>query len=234
MAKDENILAQEGMRFFGRMSASATHEIKNALATISENVGLMEDLSMMAEKGHPLSPERINEISQRVNRQVQRADRVLRKLNRFSHSLDLSTESADLEKTVCFVLDLASRLIDMQEVTVELTPPVSPLMVVNNLFYLENMIWRAIETACGAAEGEKQVMISFGTDSAAPSIWFSMETVKDNVMNDLFGSKEDRAIMAYLDISIEKNIENNGFGLLWPRHKRYKEKDNVGKSIACG
>ena len=217
MAEDENALAREGMRFFGRMSASATHEIKNTLAIISESVGLLEDLSMMAEKGHPLSLTRVNDISQRVNRQVQRADRVLRKLNRFSHSVDLSTEIADLEKTVCFVLDLVSRLVERQGAVVEVTSPLSPIMVATNLFYLENMIWRAIETACSAAEGEKQVMISFGTDSAAPSIRFSMGTVKDDVMDDLLESKEDRAIMAYLNISIEKNEENNGFGLLWPK-----------------
>ena len=108
MAKDKDVLAEGGIRFFGRMSAGATHEIKNTLAIINESAGLLNDLSMVAEKGHPLSLTRINNISYVVTRQVQRADLVLKKLNRFSHSVDLSTEVVDLEKTVNFILDLAS------------------------------------------------------------------------------------------------------------------------------
>ena len=217
MAKDKDVLAEGGIRFFGRMSAAATHEIKNTLAIINESAGLLNDLSMVAEKGHPLSLTRINNISYVVTRQVQRADLVLKKLNRFSHSVDLSTEVADLAKTVSFVLDLASGFIEKQGAAIEVTAPATPMMVSTNLFYLENMIWRAIETACCVAKGKKQVMISFGIDLKAPLIWFSMGTIKEDLMDDLFGSKEDSALMAYLDISIEKNKENNGFGLLWPK-----------------
>jgi len=216
MAKDENVLAEGGIQFFGKMSVAATHEIKNSLAIINESAGLLKDLSMMAEKGPPLSLERINDISQRVIRQVQRADLVLRKLNQFSHSVDMSTQVADLEKTVRFVLNLASGFIERQGVLVEVTAPVSPVLVTSNLFYLENMIWKAIETACCAAKGEKRVMISFETDLKAPLIWFSMDTAKDDLMEDVFGSKKVRALMAYLDISVKKSKENNDFGLLWP------------------
>lgn len=216
MAKDENVLAEGGIQFFGKMSVAATHEIKNSLAIINESAGLLKDLSMMAEKGHPLSLKRINDISSMVTRQVQRADLVLKKLNQFSHSVDMSTQVADLEKTVCFVLDLASGFIERQGALVEVTAPVLPVLVTSNLFYLENMIWKAIETACCSAKGEKRVMISFGTDLKAPLIWFSMDTAKDDLMEDVFGSKKVRALMAYLDISVKKSKENNNFGLLWP------------------
>lgn len=217
MAKDENMLAKGGIQFFGQMSASATHEIKNTLAIINESAGLLQDLSMMAQKGHPLSPARINDISCMVTRHVHRADLILKKMNRFCHTVDKSTEVADLEKTACFILDMASRLIERQEASVEIIAPVSPMMVATNLFYLENIIWRAIETSCYAAKGEKKVIISFGNDSKAPSIWFSIDTINDNLVDDLLDSKKVRAIMAYLDISIEKNKKNNGFGLLWKK-----------------
>ncbi len=215
MAKNENILADVGIRFFGKMSASATHEIKNTLAIINESAGLLEDLCLMAEKGNPLSLTNINNISQRVTKQVQRTDLVLRKLNQFSHSVDQSTQITDLEQTIRFVVNLTSRLLEMQGVAVEVTPPVSTMIVTTNLFYLENMIWRAIETAYTIAKGEKQVTISFGNDSKTPCIWFSMDTGDDGLMDDLFGSIEDRALIARLEISIEKN--NNSFGLLWPK-----------------
>jgi C4-dicarboxylate-specific signal transduction histidine kinase len=214
MAKDKNILAEGGLKFFGKMSASATHEIKNTLAIINESAGLLEDLSLMADKGNPISAGRINDISQMVSRQVKRTDLVLKKLNRFSHSVDLSTKVIDLEQTVGFVLDLATRLIENQGIKIEVTPPCSPMMVVTNLFYLENIIWHAIEAACCTAK--KKVLISFGNNLKAPSIWFSLDMVKDDLMNDLFDSKKDKALMEYLGISIEKNKENKDFGLLWP------------------
>ncbi|WP_299977311.1 hypothetical protein [Desulfobacula sp.] len=214
MVDDKEGLSKSGMRFFGKMSASATHEIKNCLAIINESAGLLEDLSMMAEKKPPLSLARVNDISQRVTRQVNRADIVVRKLNRFSHGVDRKTQIANLEETVSFVLDLASRLIAMQGVVIKVTSPLSRIMVETNIFYLENMIWKAIETACLAAKEKKQMVISFGTDADTPSIWFSMDAVQNDLMDDLFGSKEDRALMKHLDISIKKNKDNNGFGLL--------------------
>ena len=215
MEKDENALAQGGMKFFGRMSASATHEIKNILAIINESAGLLEDLSVMAGKGHPLSFERTMDISQRVTRQVRRADLVVKKLNQLSHSVDHSMGLLDLEKTVCFVLDLGSRLVESQGACVKVTPPVSPIQVSSNLLYLENMIWRAIEAACRVAEGKKQIMVSFGSLSAVPSIWFSMDRVNNRLMDNLLESEEDRALMGHLRISLEKNNEKNGFGLIW-------------------
>jgi len=217
MGKNDNLLAEAGVKFFGQMSASATHEIKNTLSIINESSGLLHDLSMMAQKGHPLSLERIKDISQRVTRQVKKTDLVLQKLNRFSHSVDQAKEIVDIEKTVTFVLHLVSRLVEMQGAIVKIKPALSPMLVFTNLFYLENMIWRAIEHACFVQEGEKKVMISFGTDPKAPSIWFLMDTAKDDIMDDLFGSKKDHALLAYLDISIKKNKENNSFGLLLPK-----------------
>jgi C4-dicarboxylate-specific signal transduction histidine kinase len=217
MAKNEQMMAETGMGFWGRMSASATHEIKNSLAIINENAGLLEDLALMAEKGHPLATERVKDISHRLAKQVQRADRILKKLNHLAHSVDLPREIIDLEKTTRFVLDLAGRIVEMQGVVVEIRSPISPLVVDSNLFYLQNAIWRAIDTACCFTTPKKQVMISFGTDSTVPSIWFSTGQAKQDKMQDLFESKEDQALMSYLKITIAKNDENTGFGLLWTK-----------------
>ncbi|MCP4722843.1 MAG: hypothetical protein GY860_25600 [Desulfobacteraceae bacterium] len=222
--EDKHMMAEAGISFFCKMSASATHEIKNTLAIINENAGLLEDLSMMAEKGHPLALERVKDISQRVAKQVGRADLVLKKLNRLSHSVDLTREIINLENTVKFVLDLAARIIEMQGGIVEITSPKSPIMVDTNLFYLQNLIWRAIDLACCSSncsseclDKKKHVIISFGTENI-PLIRFSMDRVKAGSMDDLFCSKEDRALMASLKISIEKNEENNWFGFMWKKN----------------
>jgi len=221
MGKNNQVMEMAGMQFFGRMSASATHEIKNALAIINENAGLLEDLTLMAENGHPLASERVKDISHRVTRQVQRADLVLKKLNRLAHSVDLPREMVDLEKTTGFVLDLAARIVELQGVVVKITPPLTPILVDTHLFYLQNLIWQAIEMACCSApedkDGKKMVKISFGTDFSPPSICFSTGRILTDKTKELFGSKQDQALLSYLEMTIEKNKENNGFGFLWKK-----------------
>ncbi len=217
MEQNEKIdeLTMEGFRFFGRMSASATHEIKNTLAIINENIGLMDDLSMMAEDGM-LSCDQINGISKNIKNQVQRSNNILKKLNQFSHSVDLSKQMADVETTVQFTLDLASRLIEMYEVTIEISPSPSHIGVNANQFFLENMIWKAVEAACKGVGQEKKVMVSFKQDSETLAVWFSMGSIEDGFMDHLFMADEEKALIEYLDIVVKKDQDNNRFGLIWP------------------
>jgi C4-dicarboxylate-specific signal transduction histidine kinase len=216
MEKNENIhnLTEGGFRFFGKMSASATHEIKNTLAIINENIGLMEDLSMMAPDGM-LSCEQINSVAKNIKTQIQRSNNIIQRLNQFSHSVDLSEQVVDYEKTVQLTVDIASRLIDMHEVTVKITPASSPVSIKVNQFFLENMIWKAVEAACHGAQLTKNVTISFENDIETLSIWFSMGEITDDFMDNLFLTDEDKALIEYLDITIEKNKSDNSFGLVW-------------------
>jgi len=216
MKKNEKIdeLTLEGFRFFGKMSASATHEIKNTLAIINENIGLMDDLAMMAQDGM-LSCEQISRVSKNIKNQVQRSNNILKKLNKFSHSVDLSKQMADVETTVKFTLDLASRLIEMYEVTIEIIPAPSHIGVNANQFFLENMIWKAVETACQGSKQEKKVIVSFKQDSETLAVWFSMGSIEDGFMDNLFMSDKEKALIEYLDIVVEKDQENKSFGLVW-------------------
>ena len=63
MTTQWEMIAPEGFRFFGKMSASISHEIKNALAIINENAGLLEDLTLLAEQGRPTDPERLKKLA---------------------------------------------------------------------------------------------------------------------------------------------------------------------------
>jgi len=216
MKTNENMdeLTQEGFRFFGKMSASATHEIKNTLAIINENIGLVDDLSMMAQDGM-LSIEQIKGATKNIKKQVQRSNSILKKLNIFSHSVDLSRQKADVETTVKFTLDLASRLIEMHEVTVEIIPAPSHISVNANQFFLENMIWKAVEAACLGAKQDKKVAVSFQQDSETLAVWFSMGNIEDGFMDNLFMGDNDKALIKYLDIVIKKDEKNSSFGLVW-------------------
>jgi hypothetical protein len=138
-------IAREGFQFFGKMSASISHEIKNALAIINESAGLLEDFSLLAEKGRDIDPERLKLLAQSVLKQVHRADGLVKKMNRFAHSADDATRIIDLGETLDLVVSLVQRLAAMREARVDLVMPDHPVMAVTNLFLLENILWLCLE-----------------------------------------------------------------------------------------
>lgn len=138
-------IAREGFQFFGKMSASISHEIKNALAIINESAGLLEDFSLLADTGRPIDPERLKGLAQSVLKQVQRADGLVKKMNRFAHSADDEIRIFDVGEALELVVSLVQRLAAMREARVDLVMPDHPVMGVANLFLLENIIWLCLE-----------------------------------------------------------------------------------------
>ncbi|BBO75067.1 hypothetical protein DSCW_24840 [Desulfosarcina widdelii] len=160
MTDESRLLAVDGVRFFGEMSASVSHEIKNVLAIIKENAGLLQDMLAMNAKGIPLDPERLTRLAQSIDRQVARGDGVVRNMNRFAHSADHASETVDVHETIGFVINLAARLIVMKGRPPQFEAATAPLTTVTNRFFLERLIWaclcRAIE-AC-ASEGTLSIV----------------------------------------------------------------------------
>ena len=122
MKVEWEILGQEGFQFFGKMSASISHEIKNTLAIINENAGLLEDFTIMAEKGLPLNPERLKGLAGKIGVQIRRADRIIKNLNRFAHSADEWVKAVDLFETLELVTALSERFAARRSLTLALAP----------------------------------------------------------------------------------------------------------------
>ena len=121
------IIAREGVQFFGKMSASISHEIKNALAIINENAGLLEDFMLLAEKGRPIDPERLKSLAGQVMKQVKRADDLVKRMNRFAHSADEPSKNIDLGETLELITSITQRLASRREARVELVMPEQPV-----------------------------------------------------------------------------------------------------------
>ena len=91
-----DIIGVEGLQFFGKMSASISHEIKNVLGISNENTGLIEEYTIMAEKGAPFDPGKFRSLAEKVGAQIRRADGILKNMTTFAHSIDESAKSIDL------------------------------------------------------------------------------------------------------------------------------------------
>ncbi|MBW1796913.1 MAG: sensor histidine kinase, partial [Deltaproteobacteria bacterium] len=146
-----DVIGEQGLQFFGKMSATISHEISNALAIINENAGLLQDFTLMADKGMPLDPERLNSLAGKVIQQIRRAEGIVKNMNRFAHSVDESSKSVNLSDVVEFVAALSGRFASMRGVTVEPKPAAVPVTITTNPFFLENLIWLCLDFAMDAA-----------------------------------------------------------------------------------
>ena len=112
------------VRFIGRITASATHDLKNVLAIINENAGLLQDLSRMAEQGM-LSPERLAAASAKIGEQVGRGDVILKNLNELAHSQDQDQTQVDLGRMADLAAGLMRRTMTSMEAGVQVEKPES-------------------------------------------------------------------------------------------------------------
>jgi len=143
----QEIIARYGPAYFGRMGASISHDIKNCLAIMNENAGLMSDHLMMAQKGVPPDIERFSGIVQRIEKQIGRADGIVKTFNSFSHSMDKPEQQIDLDEAVGLALGLGARIIANKSIKVTHIQAAGKFYVNGSLFFLLFLIWSILENA---------------------------------------------------------------------------------------
>lgn len=160
MGSELDILGSAGLRFFGKMTTSICHEIKNVLAIINENAGLLKDLVLMADRGVPLDPERLKTLAGKIRKQVGRADGITENLNILAHSVDEFEKSVDLAEIIEFVVALSHRFASMQDVTLAPKHPGNSVKITTNPFFLENLVWLCLEFSMKRAGRGKTVSLT--------------------------------------------------------------------------
>jgi len=163
-----DVIGETGLQFYGKTVASLSHEIKNALAIINENAGLLKDFTLMSKEGLPIDPERLMSVAEKVMTQVRRADGIVANMNRLAHSVDESLKEVDLGEILEFVATLSRRLASMRGVTLEPTRVTSPVMITTNPFFLQNLVSLCLDFAMDAAgEGKTVGLMAEETENGA-------------------------------------------------------------------
>jgi len=209
MSAKPDLIAETGLAFFGRISASISHELKNVLAIVNENAGLLEDLTLMAERGQAIDPARLKIMAAAVQKQVGRADEILKNMNRFAHSIDETVAEIDLNPTIKLFMALTDRFAAMRGVTVDLQLPDSPLKIRTAPFFLMNILWLGLDFSMSASGDEKRVELVVDESETSVRIRFRRLAGLTEELWGAFYSDREKKLLAVLaaDMTIEHGSE---------------------------
>jgi signal transduction histidine kinase len=207
------------VKFFGALSAAMTHDMKNVLAIINENAGLLGDLAVKAQKkATPIDPLKAATISEKIRKNVTRADTMMKRFNRFSHSMDHEAEFLDMEEMVMLVASLSERIIRRHGGTLTVIPSPVPCRIFARRFTMLHLIYRALDTLCrnqadAGPDTEKQMTVRFSSDSARIEICFIRDPGLIIETDALFDSPKDRALLAHVNMKVKMMDAGAGFCL---------------------
>ncbi len=194
-----DINSENALKFFGKITASVSHELKNVLAIINENAGLLEDLCAMAEKGRPVDPVRIKTVSGKIIKQVRRGDDIIIGLNSFAHSADESVCDIDLCEGIKLVSGLSGRIALMRGISLATDQISDPIIINTNPFLLETLVWLFLDFAMDAAGEGKTVSITAEKQHANVIVRFSRLQGLAGMQPGIFPGDSEKSLLAALN-----------------------------------
>jgi C4-dicarboxylate-specific signal transduction histidine kinase len=222
MGEKPEIPAATGLQFFGQISASISHEINNVLAIINENAGLLEDFTLLADRGTPIDPARLKVMAAAVKKQIGRADDIIKNMNRFAHSIDQTITTVDLDQTIELAIALTARFAVMRGVRVNLELPQSPVKIPTAPFFLINLLWLCLDFSMSASGNEKQVELVVEETQNNVLIQFRRLTGLSQELSETFPSDREKDLLGVLGanltvergrqemvLQLSKNIDGN-------------------------
>jgi C4-dicarboxylate-specific signal transduction histidine kinase len=201
-------IAESGLQFFGKMTASISHEIKNVLAIINENAGLLEDFALMAEGGAAIEPERLKTLSHALMKQVERADTIVKNMNRFAHSTDASLQTIDLDDVMRLLTALSNRIAVTRGITLNLKLNESAMTIRTSPFLLMNLLWLCLDFAIDAAGEGRAVELATQKADAEVHIRFKPIGCGAPVTLPPFPAEREQRLLALLKAELEVSAEN--------------------------
>lgn len=152
---------RDGLCFFGQISATISHDLKNVLAIINEDAGLMQDYSLMAAQGMELDPVKVGKVAEKIQNQIKRGDSIIKNMNKFAHSIDLPECEVDFHELTSLVISLLTRMASRKCVTVSLAES-ETVRGKGDPFTIQMLIAKCLELSMDSAgkDGELSVKIS--------------------------------------------------------------------------
>lgn len=159
MQSPVEIQNNEDLAFFGKVSASISHELKNILAIISETAGLLGDLTQKAKRDGKIDLELINTCSNDIVEEIQRGFTTIKQMNRFAHSVDTALENVDLIEALNLMINLVGFLSFAGRVRLDSAEPIDRV-IRTCPFRLQNLLYQALVFAFESTGVDGEIQVS--------------------------------------------------------------------------
>jgi signal transduction histidine kinase len=212
MNKAVEILAREGLPFFGKVNATISHELNNIVANISETVGLMNDLLDLADKGEKLDEETVKSCGAEIADEVRRFAFTVKQMNAFSHSVDKPFERVVLSEILDLAINLFRFLREDSQVAIDLTRD-TDLKVTTRPFLLLRLVYQVLMVSCKSVSAHGSIRISICPEDHGARIVIA--NVKPSKMTDLSNENMDR-IVEVLGAKLYSSKPDKEYNILLP------------------
>ena len=157
--------------FFGRVSASYTHEIKNVLATINEAGGLMQDILSLEPEKRAGFLDKLPRSLGVVQEQIERGQHLTSQFNAFVHAADHDPANFDLQDTLEMMVDLTQRLARRNMVELQVESGVQTWLAVTPVVFLK-LLFSSIMWS--VSQSEKNSTVVLGAEGQGDSVVISI------------------------------------------------------------
>lgn len=217
MASKLDIVGETGLQFYGKMSASLSHEIKNALSVIQEHAGLVEDFTVMAEQGTPINPQRVKALAGKIQGQIDRANGIIKGMNQLAHSsMDESVKSVELGDVLTLLVALSHRLASVRGITLETKPPATAVTIRTSPFFLQNLAWLCLDFAMEGAGEKKTVGLSAEKTKLGAKLRFTQLEGLVDAPPERFPGEREKALLETLNAEVTTHIGDREIVLTLP------------------
>jgi signal transduction histidine kinase len=180
--------------FMGRITANATHEMKNVLAIIKEYAGLLQDILARSDKNSIPSSEKMTRSIESIRGQVQRGVELTEHLNRFAHSPDETIGTFELNLTVSQIVYLSRRLAGLKEISLEAAQQNQAITIVSDPLKAQMLIFQCIDVLLDVVEsGATMRLKAVQLEPGTAGVEFTADKVSAEArrrLGDLAGSPQ--------------------------------------------
>jgi len=190
---------------FSKVTATISHEIKNALSIINENAGLLDDLALMTLPEEGIDPERVKSAAATIARQVSRANTIMGNVNKFAHSADTPISRDSLRSISTLLVALAQRQALSNNVTITLECA-ADIEVNTYVLHLETVLYLMLRSIIDQSVDGEPLRIDIGRLNEDDA---SVSFTTDAVSQQTAGQFSDHSLEVLLSL-LKGSVEVSG------------------------
>ena len=194
-----NFINIEGLKFFGKVNASISHELKNILAIISETAGFLNDLTDLAKQGKDLKLSLLEGCSESIAEDIERGFTTIKQMNQFAHSADVPIKEIDLLEMLDLIVKLSGFLSFASKVQIN-NRDKEAKSILTCPFLLQSLIYQILIFTYEATGPDGDIHIRFNSK-------------KNDGTHLIFSSPAQLDLEGFPTQRIQKTVEILGIGL---------------------